>query len=135
MQKAATFVIPFGLQELPLRSIIDELDHRDSLLMGMTSFSRLLTRVERKEFIHLSVDFQKLTLSYILPRCNLVFEATKQEVCSREFRDFCVRESQILDGTLVGFTSYLILAHRDGREKVLIPSGRILENACHVTYA
>jgi hypothetical protein len=46
-------------------------------------------------------------------------------VTSCQFKDFQMQDMRVLDDTLPGLDSFIVLVHLDGREKVLISEGKI----------
>jgi hypothetical protein len=65
-------------------------------------------------------------LRYSFPRYQLSFELKDTLVASCQFKGFHMQDMRVLNDTLPGLESYIVLAHPDGREKVLIREGKIL---------
>ena len=126
--KTETREVPYSLQTMPAAEILSAKNSLGGkLFMGETSVSKVLHRIEKSAYIHLVQDAKRKALRFSLPRYKLEFELTKDGVRSLTFKDFCLEDSQVLDNTLWGVKSYLILAHKDGRKIVLIPAGPITE--------
>ena len=129
MSRKSTYVVPLKNQNWCLAKILEDgLESFHRLVMGPSLVGSLLQRFETNDFIHIMVDPKVATLRFWLPRYKLTFTQSAKTVRSLEFEGFELHDSQILDGTLYGVTSYLILKHPDSRTKVIAPSGKILPN-------
>jgi hypothetical protein len=120
-----TFEIPLDLQNCSLEVIKGRLFACDRLVVGQTGVIAILKRFESSDFIHMSVNPSRTSLRYSLPRLKLTFDQTDHAISSKEFACFNMRTCQILEGTLYGVDSYIVLERSDGYQKVLVPSGEI----------
>lgn len=105
----------------------------DQLLLGEMSVLTTLKKFEYEEFIHLTVNPERTQLRYSFPRYQLYsfpryqlsFELKDMLVASFQFKGFYMQDMQVLDDSLPSLESYIVLAHPDGREKVLIREGKV----------
>jgi hypothetical protein len=125
IRQSASYSLPPECHKVSLQEVVDMLPACDRLLLGETALSETLKEFENEEYIHLTVDPKRTMLRYSLPRYNLSFELKDELVASGQFKGFCMQDRGFLNDTIPGLESYIVLAHSDGREKVLISEGKI----------
>jgi hypothetical protein len=120
--------------KLSLEEIVKALPDCDRLLLGSTRMSKKLEHFERPDYTHVTVDPDEKVVQFSLPRYRLSFSLCNQTLCnqtvsSAEFKGFCMNDSRVLEDTLPRLKACIVLSHVDGREKVLIPEGKIVDQA------
>jgi hypothetical protein len=100
------------------------------MLVKLPSDSPILGVVEKFEdpaFIHALIESNS-AMRLDLPRYQLSLNHQGDSLSVREFKGFVLAQKQVLEGTLHGFTKYLVLEKRSGFPKqvcVLFPEGTI----------
>ena len=128
MTRNAVYQVPMEDASLGTNELMARLPEYDQLVMSPPKALQLLGRIENPNFIMVWADNTQSRLQYLLPRLNLEFQQTQEAVASINFSGFTLRASQVLNNTLPGLLSYLVLADKRGNEKVLIPAGSVRIN-------
>lgn len=121
----ATYKIPPSFSRATQDEVIEALPGFDVLLRGETQLATAMSAFEYKDFVHVTVNPERNCLHFSLPRYKLSFRQQEGIVSSVEFKNFNMQDVRLIDDTLPGLRSSVILNHPDGREKVLISQGLI----------
>ncbi|CAB9504630.1 Protein of unknown function (DUF3645) [Seminavis robusta] len=103
------------------------LEHCHRLVFSPLPTLRILSRIEKCDHILAWVDTNASEVTYSLPRLGLKFVQRSEVVFSTNYEGYSLKEGQVLNDTLLGVTSYLVLVDKLDKEKVLVPFGTVTE--------
>lgn len=120
-----TYVLSHQIHTDTLLDMTRKFQACNRLVLGETSVSETLGNFEYQEYIHLTVDPEGTLICFSFPRYKLSFQLKDGILVSDQFKNFSMQDMRVLDDTIPGLRSYFVLAHSDGRQKVLINEGKI----------
>eukprot|EP00978_Attheya_sp_CCMP212_P049334 scaffold651378_cov98-Attheya_sp.AAC.1 len=128
--------VPRHSQSEDWNDLLHRSSEMDCLVLHSSALTEILLKFEEPRYIHFiqdAVDPRKVTID--MPRLSLSFVSNSVDVLRcQELPDLHLARNQQLDGTLYGFSQYLVLEHPKTLETtLLLIDGRVRRNEPYMT--